>query len=427
MAESGEKGDPSGSSDVPTLVDHLFRRKAGQMVAALTRFFGPENIHLAEDVVQDTLLKALRKWSYLGIPDNPEGWLFKTAKNHALDILRREKRFRGKLELILADHDRENSLDPVPVFDDPLNDNELTLIFICCHPVINRESQVALALKMVGGFGKSEIAGAFLIKEKTVAQRLVRAKKKLRESQVSFKMPGPKELAYRVDAVLEVILLIFNEGYSATTGDSLIRQDLCGEAIRLATMLTSRPVGDLPKAHALLALLHFQNSRSEARVDTMGNLLLLSEQDRSQWDQKSLEQGCYHLKQAMRGEKLSQYHLMAGIAASHASAENFEGTNWHDILFYYNQLSEINRSPVLALNRIVALGMINGPGVALSELEKLSGEESLQNYYLLPATKGEMNLRDGNATEAKRNFELAYSLATNSAEKRFLKKRIGQC
>ncbi len=411
-------------ADVPLLIDHLFRRKSGQMVAVLTRIFGPENLHLAEDVVQDTLLKALRKWSYLGIPENPEGWLFKTAKNQALDILRREKRFHEKLNLLLANREGEDSPATFPNLDDPLHDNQLTLIFICCHPVISRESQVALALKTVGGFGTSEIAGAFLIKETTVAQRLVRAKRKLRETQISFQMPGQTKLSERLDAVLEVIFLIFNEGYSATTGNALIRRDLCEEAIRLATMLTTRPVGDLPKAHALLALMHFQYSRLEARVDTTGNMLLLSEQDRTTWNRKSIEHGFSSLHKAMRGNTLSKYHLMAGIASCHASAENFETTNWHDILFYYDQLSQIHPSPVLALNRIVALEKIHGPNHALIELEKFSNEKSLQNYYLLPATKGEMNLRAGNETEAKRNFEIAYSLATNPTEKRFLKKRL---
>ncbi len=420
-------GNSSKGGEIHVLVDHLFRHKAGQLVASLTRLFGPENLHLAEDVVQETLLKALRQWPYYGIPENPGGWLFRVAKNQALDLLRREKRLQEKLSLISTENRKDEYFDTWLIEDGPFKDDQLTLIFICCHPIIKRESRVALALKTVGGFSVSEIARAFLLKEKTVAQRLVRAKRKIKENKIPFVFPRNEDMPRRLKAVLEVIYLLFNEGYSATTGDSLVRRDLCEEAIRLASLLAEHPVGDQPEVHALLALMHFQNSRSEARVDTVGNLLLLSQQDRSKWDRNSLESGFAHLDRAGKGDSLSQYHLMAGIAACHASAESFETTNWEDILYYYNHLSQINHSPVLALNRIVAVGMMDGPEAALDLMDKLNGVEELQNYYLLPATAGDLLMRIGKTEKARRQFVKALSLASNNTEKRFLKNRIKSC
>ncbi len=427
MKREGKDGADSAEEEVQVLVEHLFRHKAGQMIASLTRLFGPENLHLAEDVVQETMLKALRKWSFYGIPANPGGWLFRVAKNCALDLLRREKRLREKLNLISNEFNVEEPFKSLFNKDDSLEDDQLTLVFICCHPIIGRQSQVALALKTVGGFGVSEIARAFLLQETTVAQRLVRAKRKIRKTRIPFKLPKSEDMPGRLEAVLETIYLLFNEGYIATAGDSLIRRDLCEEAIRLAHFLVNHPVGDMPVVHALLALMHFQNSRSEARVDTVGNLLLLSEQDRSKWDKSSLQHGFYHLDRAGKGEALSRYHLMAGIAACHASAESYEATEWENILFYYDCLCQSDSSPIYALNKIVDLGMVAGPAAALAELELLRNTEALMNYYLLPATMGEMLLRNGQTEKAGNFFNKAFSLATNSAEMHFLQKGIQMC
>ncbi len=427
MKREEKGGFDSDEEEVQVLVEHLFRRKAGQMIASLTRLFGPENLQLAEDVVQETMLKALRKWSFYGIPENPGGWLFRVAKNGALDVLRREKRLREKQDLISNEFKGDMFFESLFNKDNSLNDDQLTLVFICCHPIIGRQSQVALALKTVGGFSVSEIARAFLLQVTTVAQRLVRAKRKIREARIPFKFPKTEDMPGRLEAVLEIIYLLFNEGYSATAGDSLIRRDLCEEAIRLAHLLVVHSIGDLPAAHALLALMHFQNSRSEARVDTVGNLLLLSEQNRSKWDKSSLRLGFYHLDRAGKGEALSRYHLMAGIASCHASAESYETTDWENILFYYECLCRSASSPVYALNKIVALGMVAGPAAALAELELLRNTEALTNYYLLPATIGEMLLRNSQAEKAGIFFREAFSLATNPVEKLFLQKRIQLC
>lgn len=393
------------------------------MVATLTRLFGPHHLELAEDMVQETLLQALQQWSYRGVPDNPGGWIVTVAKNKALDFLRREANFQNKLERIFEDAGTSADFDTA--FDDPLGDDQLTMMFICCHPALPKEARLALTLKTVGGFGVSEIARACLMPDATIAQRLVRAKRLIRERPIPFELPAERELPERLESVLEVLYLLFNEGYKANEGESLIKQEVCAEAVRLCSLLAAHPVGDRPTVHALLALMWLQASRLATRLDAEGNLLLLSEQDRSQWDQRAIHAGLFHLQKSAAGETLTEYHLQAGIAACHAAARSYEETDWVSILHAYTQLMKLNPSPILTLNWAVALAMVQGPEAGLAALARIQDHPQLQRYYLLPATFGEFYARSERQAEAIVAYRTALSLTTNEAERRFLLKKIG--
>lgn len=412
----------SGDS-IHELVDHLFRHKAGQMVAILTRIFGIENLQLAEDVVQDTLLQALQQWAYRGVPENPGGWLTQVAKNRALDILRRQAAYQGKIQR-LAGQTAERAHALEVAFEDVGGDDQLTMMFLGCHPALPVESQIALVLKTVGGFGVLEIARAFLISEATVAQRIVRAKRKIREQTLTFDLPPAEQLAARLDAVLLVIYLIFNEGYNASHGDALIRQELCSEAVRLGSLLAEHPLGQRPKVHALMALLLLQASRLPARLDESGDLLLLPDQDRSLWNRAAIGWGIYHLQRAASGDELSEYHLQAGIAACHAAAPDYEATDWQAILSYYDQLVRLNPSPIFALNRAVALAMVAGWQAGIDALNEITG---LDGYYLLPATFGALHARAGNRQTAADCFRRALALTSSPVEQRFLTRKLAEC
>ena len=395
--------------DVHQLVDHLFRREAGRMVAGLTRIFGPAHLDLAEDVVQEALLQALRTWPFRGLPDNPAGWLVQVAKNRALDALRRNASLANKEEDIrtwAAARDQEEMQ----------MDDQLRLIFICCQSAVPAEARVALTLKTVGGFGVPEIARAFLAKEATVAQRLVRAKHRLQQARPPFEVPPPRELPAALDSVLEVLYAMFNEGYSTHRGEELVRRDVCHEAIRLACLVTRHPALDTPKAHALAALLHLQGARLGSRVDSEGNLLLLSEQDRSIWDRGLIAAGFHHLDRSARGDELSVYHLEAGIAAGHIGEE----TDWPEILRLYDLLLELKPSPVVALNRAVALAMVEGPEAGLAALAPLR----LDDYYLLPATEGELQARAGHPHRAAEAFRRSLEMVCPEPVRRRLAERL---
>lgn len=411
------------------LVDHLFRHKAGQIVATLTRIFGPENIDLAEDVVQETLIKALQQWPYRGIPDNPSAWLTQVAKHHALDILRRESSLEDKQAAILQAFDT-----PAPPVDETIDagllgrlDDQLCLIFMCCHPAIPREAQVALTLKTLCGFGVSEIARAFLTQEPTIAQRLVRAKRKIRDEAISFEVPQGGELSQRLDAVLDTLYLMFNEGYSAHQGEALVRHDLCEETIRLMTLLVQHPAGAQPKSHALLALMLLQASRLPARVDAVGNILLLAEQDRTKWDQAMIQRGLHYLALSAEGETLTEYHLQAGIAACHATATSYDQTDWPRILDHYDSLVAMNHSPVVALNRAIALAMVDGPAAGIQAIEQIRTLPPLRQYYLLPATLADLYRQTGDLVLAAACYRDALALVGTEPERRFLHRKLAQC
>jgi RNA polymerase sigma-70 factor (ECF subfamily) len=404
------------------LVDHLFRERAGQMVAWLTRAFGPAHIDLAEEVVQDALLKALQQWPYTGVPANPGGWLFQVARNRALDVVRRDAAFRGRAALVaahLAPHAAPSGT-PAAVPDD-----ELRMIFLCCHPALPADGRVALSLKTAGGFSVQEIARAFLTGDAVIGQRLTRAKRRLRELDLPFELPDASDLDVRVESVLEVIYLLFNEGYAAHSGDDLIRLDLCGEALRLARLVAGNPATATPAAHALLALIAFQAARLPARVDEQGEIVLLEDQERSRWDPRLTTLGFVHLERSARGDRQTTYHLQAAIAAAHAAAAAAETTPWGVILRLYDDLMSLTPSPVIALNRIVAVWRVRGPREALGDLRAIEAAPALRNYYLLPAVKGRLLAAEGDIAAARECFERALELPCSEPERRLLRRLSG--
>lgn len=419
MPETTQQTDPR------ELVDHLFRNRAGQMIAWLTRVFGPAHLELAEEVVQDALVKALQQWPFSGVPDNPAGWLFRVAKNGALDALRRESAFRGRADEVAAEIVRSSeALDAGrPDAGDLLQDDELRMVFLCCHPALPPEARVALSLKTVGGFGVGEIARAFLVSDAAIAQRLVRAKRQLRDADVPFDLPAGHERAARLESVLEVIYLLFNEGYSAHAGDDLVRLDLCGEALRLARLVADAPQTSLPAAHALVALIAFQAARLPARVDGAGEMVLLEDQDRTLWDSRLVALGFTHLERSAAGPAISAYHIQAAIAAQHAGHAPHH-TAWDVILSMYDDLAKLNPSPIIALNRAVALSKVAGPAAGLDAIALIEHEPTLANYYLLAAVKGRLLLEAGQREEAARWYRAALQKPCSEPERRFLLKRL---
>jgi RNA polymerase sigma-70 factor (ECF subfamily) len=411
---------------VPELVEHLFRHQAGRMLAVLTHIFGLENLDLAEEVVQEALLQALQQWRFHGIPDKPQAWLVRAARNKALDALRRQASLRRKEhELERRLRERQSREDAAGAADAmELADEQLAMIFACCSPALPSEARVALTLKAVSGFSTAEISRAFLVEEPTIAQRLVRAKRRIQEAGIALALPSPAEIPGRLDSVLQVLYLLFNEGYGAHAGENLVREDLCGEAIRLAQLLALRPDAGRPKVHALLALFYVQAARLETRVDGDGNLLLLAEQERSRWDQALLALGASQLERAAVGDELSEYHLQAAIAAIHATSPSVAETNWARLVGLYDQLLALAPSPVVALNRAIALSMVEGPEPALASLDELSAAPALKSYYLLPAVRADFLRRLGRSAEAAACYQEALTYPCTEPERRFLLRRI---
>ena len=404
------------------------------MIATLTRIFGPRHIDLAEEVVQEALLKALQQWPYRGVPENPLAWIIQVAKNRALDLLRREASLREKSEEIIRAFaaqeefanrrvEMERGGESFPELPGQFDDT-LGMIFMACHPAIPREGRVALTLKTVGGFGVGEIARAFLAKEPTVAQRLVRAKRLIRDEGVTFDLPTRAEMSARLDSVLEVLYLLFNEGYTAHAGENLVRADLAQEAIRLCSLLVLHRATNQPKCHALLALMMFQAARLPARVGEGGELTLLSEQDRSAWDRRMIYLAYKHLDSAAEGDEFTEYHLQAAIAACHAAASSYELTDWAEIVRLYDLLVALNPSPVVALNRAVAVAKWKGPEAGIRAIEEISRHPALQHYYLLPATLGELWSEMGDARKAADFYREALQHSCSEPERRFLSKRL---
>jgi RNA polymerase sigma-70 factor (ECF subfamily) len=406
---------------VQELVEHLFRHRAGQMLATLTRIFGPRHLDLAEDVVQEALMQALRQWPFRGVPDNPSAWLVQVAKNRALDRLRREESLREK-EAELRRWAATTA--PLVELDEGFADDQLRMMFMCCHDALSCDARVALTLKTIGGFDVAEIARAFLAPEGTIAQRLVRAKRKLQEDDQPLAMPTTKELPARLDSVMEVLYLMFNEGYAAHQGEELIRRDLVQESLRLAALLLRHPPTALPKVHALAALMLFQASRLSARLDEDGNLLLLQDQDRSLWDRGMIQMAFGHLREAGRGNELSEFHLQAGIASCHAMASSWDATDWRQIVRYYDLLWAVCPSPIVALNRAVAVAQIEGAEAGLRLIAPLEADQSLPGYYLLAATRGELLRRLGRCDEARSSFESALDRVTSEPVRRYLLKKL---
>jgi RNA polymerase sigma-70 factor, ECF subfamily len=406
--------------EVGALVEHLFRHSAGHMVSRLARWLGAARLDLAEEAVQDALLRALATWPFRGVPAEPRGWLFQVARNRAVDLLRREASLRGKLDGF--DGWLEES-PPAPA----LGDDELAMIFMCCHPSLPPAARVALTLKTVGGFSVEEIAAAFLAESEAIAQRLVRAKRQIREQAIAIEIPAEEELGGRLDSVLDVLYLLFNEGYSAHGGPNLTRAELCGEAIRLAEILAGNPATDRPVVHALLALMLLQASRLPARVDEAGDVLLLAEQDRAVWDQELIGRGLRHLDRAASGRIITAYHVEAAIAAAHVVAVDDAATDWGYVVRLYDDLLAIKPSPVVELNRAIALAMTEGPAAGIAAIDRIEQDPALARYYLLPAALGRLWLEAGDPEHAARYFEEALTRPCSAPERRFLERQLTKC
>lgn len=419
-------------NEINKLVDHLFRRTAGQLVATLTRIFGPGNIDLAESVVQEAFLKACLTWPYNGIPDNPAAWLTTVAKNYALNLIKKETIARQKEAEILAWYKSQNTQDDNRNgIDDPtLVDDQLRLMFLCCDPSLSKKAQICLTLKTVGGFSAGEIARAFLSNEEATRKLITRAKQTIRAQNFTFVLPEPEALSGRVDAVLEVLYLIFNEGYSAYEGKELVREDLCDEAIRLTSLFLHEAFSHFPKlpvVKALLALMLLHSSRLPARTDAEGNLIVLADQDRALWDKARIIRGLKYLNESAAGDEISVYHLEAHIAACHALAPSYEESDWRQILADYDDLLVLNPNPVIALNRAVAVGMLQGPDAGLAALQTLADDPKLEHYYLLPAAFADFYRRLHDRPKAITFYKKALTLAGTQAEKLFLEKQIAEC
>jgi RNA polymerase sigma-70 factor (ECF subfamily) len=418
------------SENVDQLVDHLFRQEFGRMVSRLARILGAPRLAMAEDAVQYAMLQALQLWPYQGAPEYPQAWLAKVAYHRALDVLKSERKLRfydDEKEFALRNQieDLHATATAEPLrFSQEVGDERLALIFVCCHPALPRAASVALTLKVVCGFGVAEIARAFLSTETAIEQRLVRAKRMIRDEAVRFEVPDPGHLDERLGAVLEVLYLLFTEGYAATAGDRLIKNDLCAEAIRLGESLAENSATARPECHALLALMLFQAARLPARTDALGDLILLEEQDRSLWDRPMIHLGLLHLEQAARGDKLSAYHLQAEIAAMHSTTEHFTLTNWENILALYDLLREKQPTPVVLINRAVAVAQVKGPAAGLSALKAIPVDSQLERYPFLHAAEGEFHRRLGHSSEAEISFHRALDFARTEPQQRFLLRKL---
>lgn len=409
-----------------TAIEAVWRIESARIVARLTRMVG--DLGVAEELAQDTLVTALEQWPETGIPDNPGAWLAVAAKRRAIDHLRREKLGASKTTAYgyeLALEREGNGMDEA--LDDDIGDDLLRLIFTACHPVLSAEARVALTLRLLGGLTTAEIARAFLVPEPTLAQRIVRAKRTLAEARVPFEVPAGAALAERLASVLEVIYLIFNEGYSATAGDDWMRPELCREAQRLGRILAELAPLE-PEVHGLVALMELQASRLHARSDADGAPVLLLDQDRARWDRLLIRRGLAALERAYRlGGTLGGYCLQAAIAACHAEARSAEETDWARIAALYDALAQLLPSPVVELNRAVAIGMAFGPAAGLEIVDGLMREPALKRYHLLPSVRGDLLFKLGRLAEARDEFLRASQMTLNASERELLLTRAGQC
>ena len=409
-------------------IDAVWRIESARIIAGLTRLV--RDIGLAEELAQDALLAALEHWPTSGIPENPGAWLMATAKNRALDHLRRDKLLARKHEELGHELELRQEMsepDPGAALDDDVGDDLLRLMFTACHPVLATEARVALTLRLLGGLTTGEIARAFLVPEPTVAQRIVRAKRTLAEARVPFEVPRGDALAARLSSVLEVIYLVFNEGYSATAGDDWMRPGLCHDALRLGRVLAELAPRE-PEVHGLVALMEIQASRAGARVGPKGEPVLLLDQNRARWDPLLIRRGLAALDRAETlGGALGPYALQAAIAACHARAHTAEETDWERIAALYDALAQLSPSPVVELNRAVAVAMAFGPAAGLELVDALAAEPSLQSYHLLPSVRGDLLARLGRHDEARTEFERAAALTRNTRERELLLGRAAAC
>ena len=408
-------------------VEAIWRAEAGKVIARLVRLV--RDVSLAEEIAQEALVSALERWPETGVPDNPGAWLMATAKHRAIDELRRLRRVAVKHEAIAQESDSSTTPDFEGAADDDVGDDLLRLVFVACHPVLPRDAQVALTLRLLGGLSTGEIARAFLVSEPTIAQRIVRAKKTLADKQIPFEVPSAGDLAPRLAAVLEVVYLVFNEGYSAMAGEDWMRPALCEDALRLGRLLAELVPAE-PDTHALVALMEIQASRLRARVGPNGEPVLLLEQDRSTWDHERIRRGLAALLRAeetARAGRLTPYLVQAQIAACHARARAAADTDWSRIAALYAALSQIAPSPVVELNRAVALSMAFGPAVGLELVEAIADDPALAGYHLLPSVRGDLLAKLGRFEEARAELERAAGLTQNEREHALLLARAKAC
>jgi RNA polymerase sigma-70 factor (ECF subfamily) len=419
---------------VAPLVEQFFRHEAGRLVSVLTRIFGWRNFDLVEDMVQATLADALQSWEVRGVPDNPSGWVHRIAKNKIIDALRRNKvgqrvlaEWAEQRSQTLANHlANDNGLDEL-FLDSEIEDSQLRMMFACCHPHLARENQLALTLKALGGFGNSEIARALLVGEETVKKRLQRATRNLIEHQVALDPPAAAELIQRLDGVHQVLYLLFNEGYSSSEGDTAIRADLCDEAARLCNLLCSHPRFGTPPTYALMALMLFHAARLDSRLDQRGSILLMEEQDRSQWDHRLIDRAQEFLAQAAQGTVVSTFHLQAAIACHHCTAKSYADTDWPAILRLYDALLTLHRSPVYLLNRAIVVAQIAGPQAGIRALDEAGADPALRHYHLFEATLGELYRRASDMARARSHLETARQMTNSPFDRELIDRRLALC
>ncbi|MEQ1750247.1 MAG: sigma-70 family RNA polymerase sigma factor [Prosthecobacter sp.] len=414
---------PADAPRITQVAENFFRQEGARLVATLTAHLGTHQLQLAEDVVQEALVRALQIWPYRGVPDNPAAWLTQTAKNLALDHLRREQRWNTKQDSIAAEHERWLST-PVNEIHDTFADDTLRMMFVCCHPQLSSEAQTALALRTLCGLSPAEIAAAFLTSEAAIAKRLVRTRQLIRELALPFAVPDPNELPERLDSVLGMLYLLFNEGYKASSGDRLVREDLCHEAIRLVTLLTEHRATQTPRTFALLSLMLLNTARLSTRTDEAGNLLRLHEQNRNDWDQSMIQRGILCLGFAAQGDAISEYHLEAGIAACHSTAPDDASTDWPRILALYDQLLRLTSSPIAAMNRAVSVARVHGPQAGMDALKTIKDHRKLETYHLFHVILATFAAELGDQSLALTHFRQAENLATLPAERDFIACRI---
>jgi RNA polymerase sigma-70 factor, ECF subfamily len=410
------------SSDAATAVETVYRAEWGRIVATLIRLIG--DFDLAEECAQEAFTAAVDQWEKSGVPDSPRAWIIQTARHKAIDRIRRQGRYAEKLALV--GNSAVVTASEEPDFDSRgIPDDRLRLIFTCCHPALAADAQVALTLRTLCGLETDEIARAFLTSTTTMAQRLVRAKRKIRDAKIPYVVPETQEMEARLEAVLTVIYLVFNEGYAATRGNSLLRGDLCSEAIRLARLVVNLLGPEPPKeATALLALMLLHDARREARMDQAGEIVVLEEQDRSRWRQEQINEAAPLVEAAMRGTPPGALALQAAIAAVHCRAARPEDTDWQEIARLYEQLARVQGSSVVFLNRAVAVAMAEGPRRGLELIEELAAASDLENYHLLHAARADLHRRLGMTEEAAREYGRALALVTNESERRYLERRL---
>ena len=417
-------------AEIGKMANHLFRHEAGKMVSVLTKIFGTENLELAEDVVQEAFISAINTWKLKGIPDNPSAWLYRVAKNKAIDIIRKNKH---SVHFDFTNPDKELLQSEYTLMtvmenywkEDTIQDDLLRMMYACCHDEISPENQVTLMLKTLCGFSSAEIAKAFVTTEDTISKRLYRTREFFREKKIKPEFPDPSQLHHKTSAVLKTIYLIFNEGYNSTHSDQLIRKDLLDQAIYLGTLLCNNSHTKMPETFAAMALMYFHAARIESRINEEGEIILLADQDRNKWNKQRIDEANAYMNLAASGDTISTYHIEAAIAYEHCEAKTFEQTNWPQILRYYDMLAEIRPDPVVMLNRMTVLQKIYGPDFTLSEINKSPYLKEWEKNYLFHSLLGEI-YSGSDKDKAKKCYEKSLELTKSEAEKKLLLKKIGQ-